>query len=86
VAAKVPPETRGLVSADMLRAMRPDAYFINTARAAIVDYDALIDSLKTGAIAGAALDVYPAEPLSDLEGMARTLRPSSAASSCIRMS
>jgi len=64
VAAKVPPETRGLVSADVLRAMRPDAYFINTARAAIVDYDALIDSLKTGAIAGAALDVYPAEPLS----------------------
>jgi D-3-phosphoglycerate dehydrogenase len=43
--------------------MRQDAYFINTARAAIVDYDALIDMLRTGAIAGVALDVYPAEPL-----------------------
>jgi phosphoglycerate dehydrogenase-like enzyme len=39
------------------------AYFINTARAAIVDYDALVGILKGGAIAGDALDIYPVEPL-----------------------
>jgi D-3-phosphoglycerate dehydrogenase / 2-oxoglutarate reductase len=63
VAAKVTPESRGLISAAVLRAMRPTAYFVNIARAAIVDYDALLDILKAGAIAGAALDVYPVEPL-----------------------
>lgn len=63
VAAKVSPETRGLISAPVLRAMQPTAYFVNTARAAIVDYEALLDSLRAGAIAGAALDVYPVEPL-----------------------
>ena len=59
VAAKVTPKTRGLISAPVLRAMQPTAYFVNIARAAIVDYDALLDVLKSGAIAGAALDVYP---------------------------
>ena len=63
VAAKVSPETRGLISASVLRTMQPTAYFVNIARAATVDYDALIDILKAGAIAGAALDVYPVEPL-----------------------
>jgi D-3-phosphoglycerate dehydrogenase len=47
----------------VLRAMPRHAYFINTARAAIVDYDALVGILKGGAIAGDALDVYPVEPL-----------------------
>jgi D-3-phosphoglycerate dehydrogenase len=63
VAAKVSQETRGLISASVLRAMQPTAYFVNTARAAIVDYEALLDSLRAGAIAGAALEVYPVEPL-----------------------
>jgi D-3-phosphoglycerate dehydrogenase len=63
VAAKVTPKTRGLISASVLRAMQPTAYFVNIACAAIVDYDALLDVLKSGAIAGAALDVYPVEPL-----------------------
>ena len=49
VAAKVSPETRGLISASVLRTMQPTAYFVNIARAAIVDYDALIDILKAGA-------------------------------------
>jgi D-3-phosphoglycerate dehydrogenase len=52
----------GIVSS-VLRAMQPTAYFVNIARAAIVDYDALLDVMKAGAIAGAALDVYPVEPL-----------------------
>lgn len=63
MAAKVTPETMGLFSADLIRAMKPTAYFINTARAALVDYDALYQALKQGAIAGAALDVYRQEPM-----------------------
>jgi D-3-phosphoglycerate dehydrogenase / 2-oxoglutarate reductase len=43
--------------------MQPTAYFVNTARAAIVDYDALLDTLRSGGIARAAVDVYPIEPL-----------------------
>jgi D-3-phosphoglycerate dehydrogenase len=63
VAAKVSPETRGLISASVLRTMQPTAHLVNISRAAIVDYDALFDILKAGTIAGAALDVYPVEPL-----------------------
>lgn len=43
--------------------MKPTAYFINTARASMVNYDALIDALKEHRIAGAATDVYPKMPL-----------------------
>ena len=63
LAAKVTPESRGIVSAAFLARMRPTAYFVNTARAALVDMDALTSVLRAGAIAGAALDVYPVEPL-----------------------
>jgi D-3-phosphoglycerate dehydrogenase len=43
--------------------MKPSAYFINTARAALVDYNALFQALNENKIAGAGLDVYPTEPL-----------------------
>jgi D-3-phosphoglycerate dehydrogenase len=63
MAAKVTPESTGLFGANQFAAMKPSAYFINTARAALVDYDALFQALNENRIAGAGLDVYPTEPL-----------------------
>ena len=56
-------ETRHLVDEAFLRAMKPTAYLVNTARGGLVDQDALAAALHEGAIAGAALDVTDPEPL-----------------------
>jgi glyoxylate reductase len=56
-------ETRGLMGAENLRRMKSTAILINTARGPIVDQDALVDALREGLIAGAALDVTDPEPL-----------------------
>ena len=56
-------ETRGMVGAEQIDGMKKGVYFINCARGGIVDEDALIEGLKSGHIAGAALDVYAKEPL-----------------------
>ena len=65
VVAAVPltDDTRGLIDADVLAAMREDAYLLNVARGAVVDQEALIDAIDEGSIAGAALDVFETEPL-----------------------
>ena len=55
--------TRGLVGADDLARLGPRSLLVNTSRAEIVDQDALIDALESGALGGAALDVYNQEPL-----------------------
>jgi phosphoglycerate dehydrogenase-like enzyme len=55
--------TRGIVDAGLLRRMKPTAYFINTARGAIVRQAALTQALQEGWIAGAGLDVFEVEPL-----------------------
>lgn len=60
---KLSERTRGLVGEELIGLMRPDAYLINTSRAAIVAQDALVKALRSGAIAGAAVDVYEEEPL-----------------------
>lgn len=56
-------ETRHLLGEAELRAMRPHAYLINTARGAAIDQAALYRVLKDGHLAGAALDVFEQEPL-----------------------
>ncbi|WP_336022163.1 D-2-hydroxyacid dehydrogenase [Halobellus salinisoli] len=56
-------ETEGLIDADVLAAMREDAYLINVARGSVVDQEALVRALEAGEIAGAALDVFEVEPL-----------------------
>jgi len=56
-------ETRHLIAADELRAMRSDAVLVNIARGDVVDQDALVEALRAGTIAGAGLDVTTPEPL-----------------------
>ena len=56
-------ETTGICDAAFFAAMQPSAFFINTSRGPVVDQDALIRALESGAIAGAALDVMTPEPL-----------------------
>ena len=56
-------ETRGLVDRRRLKLMKPTAVLINTARGAVVDLEALCDALQANALAFAALDVLPEEPI-----------------------
>ena len=55
--------TRKLVGAKEFAQMKPTAYFINTSRGPVVDQSALVEALRAGTIAGAALDVFEREPL-----------------------
>ncbi|MGX7895887.1 2-hydroxyacid dehydrogenase [Tsuneonella sp. HG222] len=55
-------QTANLIDAAAIAAMRPGSYLINTARGGIVDHSALAEALASGHLAGAGLDVYPAEP------------------------
>jgi D-3-phosphoglycerate dehydrogenase len=55
-------ETKGMIGKKELMLMKKGAYVINTARGGIIDTEALIEALKSGHLAGAALDVFDKEP------------------------
>jgi phosphoglycerate dehydrogenase-like enzyme len=57
------PETVGLIDAAALSLMKPTAYLVNTSRGPVVREDDLVEALRAGRIAGAALDAYDVEPL-----------------------
>lgn len=75
------PETRGMISTAQLEKMKIGSYLINASRGSVVDIAALAQYMRSGKIAGAALDVYPNEPAAngdyftnDLNSWAEDLR------------
>ena len=56
------PETNNLISHKELNFMKDGSYLINASRGSVIDIPALIDAMRSSKLAGAALDVYPAEP------------------------
>ncbi|HCX62999.1 MAG TPA: hypothetical protein DHU59_11265 [Clostridiales bacterium] len=74
---KATKENEGIISRELLSLMKENSYFINVARAELVDNEALYELLKSGKISGAAVDVYDCEPpedyrLSDLPNVIAT--------------
>lgn len=63
VCAPLTPETRNLIGAEELAALKPTAYLVDVSRGGVVNTAALIAALRERRIAGAALDVFPEEPL-----------------------
>lgn len=63
VHARLTPETAHMVDAATLALMKPGALLVNAARGGLVDYDAVASALASGALGGAAFDVYPEEPV-----------------------
>ena len=57
------PESRGMVDRHVLQSMKASAFLIDISRGGVVDHGALIEALNEKRLAGAALDVYPVEPL-----------------------
>ncbi|KAH7033330.1 uncharacterized protein B0I36DRAFT_321217 [Microdochium trichocladiopsis] len=75
------PETKNMISAPQFEQMKQGAYLINASRGTVVDIPALINAMRGGKVAGAALDVYPGEPrangdyfTNDLNGWEEELR------------
>ncbi len=64
------PETRNMIGAAQIEAMRPGAFLLNLSRGRVVDLDALKRGLESGKVAGAAIDVFPEEPKTNDEAFA----------------
>ena len=69
------PETTGMIGAAQLAKMKDGAYLINNARGKVVDIPALITAIQSRHLAGAALDVFPAEPGANGPGFSTALNP-----------
>ncbi len=67
VHAKECSETHHMIDSAAFAQMKRSAYLINTARAGLINYQDLLTALRSGQIAGAALDVFPVEPLADTD-------------------
>ena len=67
-------QTQGMIGAAQLARMKPGAHLINASRGTVVDIDALVDALRSGHLAGAAIDVFPAEPKSASDEFVSPLR------------
>jgi len=63
VTVPLTPETKDMISVEQLTALKPSAYLIDVSRGGVVDHEALIEALIENRLAGAALDVFPEEPL-----------------------
>jgi D-3-phosphoglycerate dehydrogenase / 2-oxoglutarate reductase len=67
------PESEGIITRALLERMKREAWFVNTARARLVDNAALVELLRGGRIRGAALDVHETEPIPPGDYVFRTL-------------
>jgi D-3-phosphoglycerate dehydrogenase len=68
------PQTRGMLGAREIAAMRPGSSLLNASRGTVVDIGALANALKTGHLGGAAIDVFPEEPEKNSDGFQSPLR------------
>ncbi|HEU0122607.1 MAG TPA: phosphoglycerate dehydrogenase [Bryobacteraceae bacterium] len=68
------PQTKGLIGAEQLARMKAGSHLVNASRGTVVDIEALAASLRSGHLAGAAIDVFPAEPKSSGEEFVSPLR------------
>lgn len=68
------PTTNNLISAKQFAHMKEGSCFINASRGTVVDIDALAEALRTGHLAGAAVDVFPSEPAKNGPGFESPLR------------
>ena len=68
------PLTKGMIGKEQFAKMKDHARFINASRGTVVDIDALADALRSGKLAGAAVDVYPKEPSKNGEEFVTPLR------------
>ncbi|OCK81261.1 hypothetical protein K432DRAFT_381457 [Lepidopterella palustris CBS 459.81] len=69
------PETKNMIDAKQLEQMKDGSYLLNNSRGSVVNIPALIHAIKSGKIAGAALDVYPNEPAGNGDYFTNDLNP-----------
>ncbi len=72
VSAPLTAQTRGMFDAQAFNVLKPGAFLIDISRGGIVDHTALLAAIKDGRLAGAALDVFPEEPLPETSPLWKT--------------